>query len=201
MAKFSYDKSNRENASTPFSALPKGAYVCKIIRAIEAPNASGKGTHIEIGFDIAEGDFKDFYKKAFDANTSEDKKWPQDARYYLNVPTDDSKEWQIQQWDTFWTNVEDSNPGYVFDGDGDKLKGKLFGGLFHIEESEYNGNIYSHTRLKWTRAAEDIRKGKYGKLPNDKAVERKTSSDGDGSGNGSDDFMAIPEGVDELIPF
>lgn len=202
MAKFSYNKSNRDNAATPFSTLPKGAYVCKIIRAVEVQNASGNGTHIEIGFDIAEGEYKDFYRKAFDANTNEDKKWPQDARYYLNVPTDNAKEWQIQQWDTFWTNVEDSNPGYVFDGEGDKLNGKLFGGLFHIEQSEYNGNIYDHTRLKWTRAADDIRNGKYGKLPNDKLVTKKPSDgSGDGVGSGSDDFMAIPEGVDELCPF
>lgn len=200
MAKFSYTKVNRENAIKGFSfeLLPKGAYVCKILKVAEVENKSGKGKHVEIGFDIAEGEYKDFYMKQFEANTSEDKKWPTDARYNLGVPDDSSPEWLVQNWDTFWTNVEDSNNGYVFDGDGDKLKNKLFGGLFHNEQSEYNGNIYDHTRLKWTRAAQDVRDGKYGKLPNDKLITAATKS----SGKKQDDtFMNVPEGTAEEIPF
>ena len=198
MAKFSFTKANRDNAkqTTSFEILPKDAYVCKIIKAVEVQNKSGKGSHIEIGFDIAEGEYKDFYKKQFEANTNEDKKWPADARYCINVPNDDSAEWQIQQWDTFWTNVEDSNEGYVFNGDGDKLKNKLFGGLFHIEQSEYEGNIYDHTRLKWTRPAQDIRDNKYGKLPKDKLIESNGAAKTD-----SDGFMNIPEAIEEEIPF
>lgn len=199
--KFSCTKSNRENAVqiSNFEILPKGAYVCKILKAAEVKNKNGNGSHIEIGFDIAEGDYKDFYKKQFDANTNEDKKWPNDARYNLNVPDDESPEWMIQQWDTFWTNVEDSNEGYVFNGDGDKLKGKLFGGLFHNDQSEYNGNIYDHTKLKWTRPAQDIRDGKYGKLPKDKLIDAATTSKK--TDDSSDGFMNIPEGKDEEIPF
>ena len=103
--KFSYTKSNRENAVqiSSFEILPKGAYVCKILKAAEVKNKNGNGSHIEIGFDIAEGDYKDFYKKQFDANTNEDKKWPNDARYNLNVPDDESPEWMIQQcWRGCW---------------------------------------------------------------------------------------------------
>ena len=200
MAKFSYTKVNRENAikSNGFELLPKGAYVCKILKVAEVENKSGKGKHVEIGFDIAEGEYKDFYMKQFEANTSEDKKWPTDPRYNLGVQDDSSPQWLGQNWDTFWTNVEDSNNGYVFDGDGDKLKNKLFGGLFHNEQSEYNGNIYDHTRLKWTRAAQDVRDGKYGKLPNDKLITAATKS----SGKKQDDtFMNVPEGTAEEIPF
>lgn len=200
MAKFSYTKVNRENAIKGFSfeLLPKGAYVCKILRVAEVDNKNGKGKHIEIGFDIAEGEYKDFYKKQFDANTNEDKKWPADARYNLGVPDDSSPEWLVQNWDTFWTNVEDSNNGYVFDGDGDKLKNKLFGGLFHNEQSEYNGTVYDHTRLKWTRSAQDVREGKYGKLPNDKLIN--SASKGSGTKQ-NDDFMNVPEASEEEIPF
>jgi len=199
MGKFSYNKANRDNAVkvTVFEILPKGAYVCKIMKAQEVENKSGNGSHIEIGFDIAEGEYKDFYNKQFKANTSEDRKWPADARYCINVPNDSSPEWLVQQWDTFWTNVEDSNEGYVFDGEGNKLKGKLFGGLFCNEQSEYNGKIYDHTRLKWTRPAQDIRDNKYGKLPNDKLITAASSPvKEDDSG-----FMNLPEGDDEEIPF
>jgi len=196
MAKFSYNKSNRENArqASSFEPLPKGAYVCKILRADEQKNANNDGSHVRIGFDIAEGEYKDFYKKQFDANTNEDRKWPNDAMYLLSVPNDDSKEWQVQQWDTFWTHVEDSNEGYVFDGESSKLKGKLFGGLFHNEQSEYEGKIYDHTKLKWTRPAQDIRDNKYGKLPKDKLIDSSKVKD-------DSDFMSIPEGEGDEIPF
>lgn len=198
MATFSCNKANRDNAQKGFSILPKGAYVCKILKAIEKKNENNEGSHIEIAFDIAEGEYADFYTKQFKANKNEDKKWPQDARFYLNVPTDDAKEWQIQNWDTFWTNVEDSNEGYVFDGEGDKLKNKLFGGLFHNEQSEYNGNIYDHTRLKWTRAAQDVREGTYGKLPNDKLISQSSVSAGNAD---KDDFIPFEEGAAGEIVF
>lgn len=198
MAKFSYNKFNRENAKqvSSFELLPKGAYVCKILKADEAKNSSGNGSHIRIGFDIAEGEYKDFYKKQFDANTNEDKKWPNDAMYLLSVPNDNSPEWQVQQWDTFWTILEDSNEGFVFDGESTKLKNKVFGGLFHIEQSEYDGNIYDHTKLKWVRAAQDIRDNKYGKLPKDKLVGSNTQKEAKDDG-----FMNVPEGEGDEIPF
>lgn len=194
MAKFSYAKANRDNAKKVYESLPKGAYVCKILKAAEEPNKDGNGSHIEIAFDIAEGEYKDFYLKQFNENTNADKKWSWDARYYLGIPSDDSEEWQIQNWDTFWTNVEDSNKGYCFDGDGDKLKGKLFGGLFHIEQNEKDGKVYSHTRLKWTRPAQDIRDNKYGNLPDDKLVSKTQAPANDG-------FLSLSEGADGDIPF
>lgn len=199
--KFSYTKSNRENAKqiSSFELLPKGAYVLKIKKATEVKNKNGNGSHIEIGFDVAEGEYKDFYKKQFDASTNEDKKWPADARFNINVPDDNSEEWQVQNWDTFWTNVEDSNDGYVFDGDGDKLKGKLFGGLFHNKQSEYNGEIYDHIVLKWTRPIQDIRENKYGRLPKDQLIE--TIKAASSSKSSDDAFMNIPESSDEDIPF
>ena len=62
---------------------------------------------------------------------------------------------------TFWANIEDSNNGYVFSGDEKKTVGKVFGGVFRIEQTEANnGNVYDHTRLAYTRVAQEIRDGK-----------------------------------------
>ena len=171
--KFSYTKANRENAVqvTAFEILPKGAYVCKIIKAVEVKNKNNDGTHIEIGFDVAEGEYKDFYKKQYEANENEDKKWSFDATYYLNVPYEGCKPFITEQWDTFWANIEDSNNGYVFDGNEKKIVGKTFGGVFRLEQTEApNGNIYDHTRLSYTTISQDIRDGKVTKLPKDKLV-------------------------------
>lgn len=192
-------RSNRGNAKTytSFELLPKGAYVIALKAVKEEKNRNGSGSHLRIRFDIAEGEYKDFYKKQFEANTNEDPKWPNDAIYTLSVPDDNSPEWMLSQWDTFWTHVEDSNPGYIFDGDEKKIAGKVVGGLFHIEQSEYNDNVYDHTRLKWTRPAQDVRDGKYGKLPKDKLIASKPAAPAlDNS------FVDIPDDApDDGIPF
>lgn len=187
---------NRDNAQkkSVFEQLPKGAYVIKIVAAREEENKSGKGRHVAIAFDIAEGEYKDFYKQQFDANTNEDKKWPMDAVFNLNEPDENSADWMQKNWDTFWTDVEDSNPGYRFDGDEKRVKGLLVGGKMRIEQSEYNDNIYDHTRLCWTCMAQDVRDGKAGKLPKDKLIDKTVGMQDINS------FVAVKEG-DAEIPF
>lgn len=80
------------------------------------------------------------------------------------------------------------------------LNGKLIGGKFANDQSSYNGNVYDHTRLKWTCVADDIRSGKPGKMPKDKLIPQYTGS---GSAPKADEngFMSVPDGVDEELPF
>ena len=155
---------------------------------------------LRIAFDIAEGEYKDFYQKQFDANTSEDKKWPMDAVFTLNVPTDGCEQYVWDNWNTFFADLEDSNNGFVFGGDVKTLKGKVIGGLFHIRQSENNGTIYDHVAMKWTRPADDVRSGKYGKLPNDKLI---SGNKGRSSAKAAvdDGFMDVPEDAEEEVPF
>ena len=74
-----YDKSKRRKA---FQQLPKGAYVIKIKDAKEDKWPSGD-TYVRIAFDIAEGEYANFYQKQFENNSNEDKKWPMDAVFNL----------------------------------------------------------------------------------------------------------------------
>lgn len=202
MALPKYDKSKRTNKS--FETLPKGAYVVKIMNVVEEANRSGSGSHLTISFDIAEGDYKDIYANQYLSNTAEDKKWPRDAVFYLTVPDDTSKDFVWQNWNNFFADLEDSNNGFVFGGDVKTLKGKLIGGKFHIEQNEWNGNVYDHTRLRWTCVAEDVRTGSAGKLPPDKLV---TPSSGGAYSSGpvgsapEDEWMKIPDGIEEQLPF
>ena len=93
------------------------------------------------------------------------------------------------------TAVEDSNEGFHWNWDETTLKDKLVGAKFYIEQSEYEGKIYDHTKAKWFVAAQKVRDGKYGKLPNDKLISAKASS-------GSSDFVNIPDNITaEEIPF
>ena len=187
---------NKEQRRKSFEILPKGAYVVKIKGARQEQNKSGSGSHLTIAFDIAEGEYTNIYQQQFEANTSEDKKWPNDAVFYLTVPEDGCKEYVWQNWNTFFADLEDSNSGFVFAGDVKQLQGKLIGGKFANEQSEYNGKVYDHTKLRWTCVADDVRHGKAGKLPNDKLITPNNNAD-----SGIDSWVSLPAAADEEIPF
>lgn len=193
-----YNKAKRRKS---FEQLPKDAYVVKILNAKEVPYKTGNGSCVSIAFDIAEGKYKDFYKKQFDANQNEDKKWPNDGTFRLGIPDDRSEAWKWDNWNSFFADLEDSNNGYVFNGDPATLKGKVIGGKFHIEQSEANGNVYDHTRLRWTCVADDVRNGRAGRLPNDKLIGSTASRRAANNMTDADGFMKIPDTDAEEIPF
>lgn len=62
--------------------IPIDGYVVSILSA--KVEETDYGEKLAIGFDIAEGEYKDFYKQKFDGDTSENKKWKGVIR--LNVP-------------------------------------------------------------------------------------------------------------------
>ena len=188
-----YNKNNRRQS---FQQLPKDAYVIRILGAKVSQTKSGND-QLVVQFDIAEGEYKDFYKGQYERNTNEDKKWPNDAVYRLSIPYDNCPDYIRTNWDTFFADLEESNAGFVFDGEEKSLKGKLIGGKFHIEESEWNGNVYTHTRMKWTAVADDVRNGKAGKLPADKKAK------GSGGASGADKYASsgFKSDDNEEIPF
>ena len=53
-------KYNKEDRKTSFEQLPKGAYVCKILNVEEQTSKKGHSM-VVVSFDIAEGEYKDFY--------------------------------------------------------------------------------------------------------------------------------------------
>lgn len=193
MKQFSKFETAQIKKGSAFDPLPKGAYVIKIKRAEECDNKSGSGSHIKVAFDIAEGEYKDFYQKQFDMLSQEDKHWPYDAVHNLPAPDDDSPQWMIDSFGTFVAALEDSNENYHWDWNESKWKGLVLGALFRIEQNESNGNIYDHTRPFWFRKAQDVRDGKYGRLPKDKLVDAKKPV--------TEDFMVIPEDNTDEIPF
>ncbi len=188
----SYNKENRKTYKE-FKRLPKGNYVCKIM-GIKAVKDKEGHDGIKVSFDIAEGEYADFYSNEYKENDREDKQWSFDASYWLSIPYDGCPGWMTDRWDSFWANVEDSNNGYVFTGDENTVKGKTFGGVFRIEQTEYNGRIYDHTKLYTTRIAQDVRDGKVTYSPKDKTLGSSASS-------GSDDFVAVPEDAPIDLPF
>lgn len=178
-----------------YQHLPKGGYVIKILGAELCENFNGQ--YLKLGCDIVEGEYADFFENEYRNQQSEDKKWH--CNYLLSVPKDDGSErdaWVKRRFKTVIEALEASNPGYHFNWDEREFKGKLAGGLFNEREYEKSDkSIGRVTNLAQICAVEIIHKGKY-QLPKDKLLQpnQRTSAK-------SDDFMKIPEGSKEELPF
>ena len=151
-------------------------------------------------FDIVEGEHKDFFKKQYEANTSEDKKWK--GRKSIYVPKDDGSEKDGWTKNTFakWVNgFEDSNSGYKWDWKEDKWKGLKIGIVFGETGTVIEGKEIVYTEARF---GIDIKKVKDGSAPKAKFV-KKNGYTGNGNNNSSSDsgsdFMDVNE--EEDFPF
>lgn len=183
-----YDKVKAYGVS---EQLPRGGYVCKIIGAKIEENEYGQS--VKIAFDIAEGDFSGYYKKRYDSDDREDKKWG--GTYLLNVPKDDGSErdgWTKRRFKTFTDALEDSNPNYHFDWDEQKFAKKQIGIVFNYREWKEGSWVPNPANVC---SVETIRKNEF-KQPADKSLPQKAKPKADDDG-----WMNVPEGVAEELNF
>lgn len=182
--------------------LPVGAYECEVKNVQYVAGENGNSDRIDILFDIAAGDQKDFFKKKYDNDDSEDKKWK--GRKSIYVPTDDGSERDGWTKNTFakWTNAfEDSNKGYKWDWKEEKWKGLKVGIVFGETGTVIEGREILYTEPRFAVSIDKVRDGS---APAAKFVTKNgyTGTKQNTSNNaGSEDFMKIPEGKDEEIPF
>lgn len=154
--------------------LPRGGYVCRVMGAKIIENQYGQS--IKIAYDVAEGEYKDYFQRRYDANTSEDRKWP--GIFLLNVPTDDGTEqdgWTKRRFKTFVEALEESNEGYHFDWDETKFKGKLVGLIMNYRQYETGDRVGFAPNPAKSCGVTAIREGKY-KIPPDKPLKRGQAS-------------------------
>ena len=203
MKKFGgYDDAKKQaQASGGLGKLPAGAYVCKVIGVKYEPGQEGRSDMIRIQFDIAEGDFKDFFHEQYERNTAEDKKYKGNATIY--VPVDDGSEkdgWTKKSF-AGWTNAfEESNPGYVWDWDEKKWKNKTIGIVFGETGTVIDGKEIVYTEARFGISAQKVRDGL---AP---AVKFKTKNGYTGTANNSGssstaDFIDVPLDAMDELPF
>lgn len=192
-----YENAVKEAQSSAGMKLPAGAYVCKIIAVKFEAGTDGNSDRIAIQFDIAEGDHKDFFKNQYEANTSDDKKWKGATRIY--VPKDDGSEqdnWTKKAFAGWTTSFEASNAGYTWDWDENKWKGKLIGIVFGE-----TGTVIERKEIVYTepRFAIDVAKVRDGSAP--AAKFKAKNGYGNQQSSAGTDFISIPAGSEEEIPF
>lgn len=172
--------------------LPAGGYVAKIMAAKEKQNPWGNT--LEVAFDIAEGDYHGFFKRDYDNNTRDDRKWRGVMR--LSTPSDqddpERDSWKKTGFENFTACVEESNPGYEWDWNEAGLKGKMVGVLFNNREWEMNGNTGWTTECRYAASVDDIRDGRF-KIPKDRPLKKN-------EGTASSGFSEIDD-PDEEVPF
>ena len=61
----------KEAGSGSYKRLPVGGYVLQILKVVDVPEYN----RLDFYYDIAEGEYKDYYNERYKANTNENKKW------------------------------------------------------------------------------------------------------------------------------
>ena len=179
--------------------LPPGAYKAKILGVKYEEGQNDNSDMIFIQFDITEGEYKDFFRTQYDENTSEDKKWKGKATIY--VPVDDGSErdnWTKRSF-AKWTNaLEDSNTGYTWDWDEKKWKNLAIGLMYAETWTAIDGRPIKYTEVRYPMAIGEVKPDV--KIPDPK-VKDSYNQAVNNSDNGVDDFVNVPEGSADEIPF
>lgn len=148
--------------------LPKGGYIAKILDCKE--ESKNGYSWLAFSFDITEGEHKGHFAEQYRANTNENKKWR--GTYNAFIPDESSQYYDenLNKFKTMIANIEESNPGYHWDWDESKLKGKTIGVIFGEKEFETEkGDVIIVTECRGIRSVECIKQGKF-KMPALKAL-------------------------------
>lgn len=190
-----FDKAKEDAKTTGGGRLPAGAYVCKILKVeLVTPEKADASKYIHILFDVAEGDQKDFFTNQYKANTREDKKYKGHTKIYIPKNNGDEKDEWTKKTFAKWTNaLEDSNAGYAWDWDESKWKDKLIGIVFGDTGTRIDGKDIVYTEARYPVSVDQVHNGTAG--------EAKFKSKGDYGKETSDDFMSVPDSIQEELPF
>lgn len=203
MKQFSgYDDAKKNAQYTGSARLPKGGYVAKILGVKLEEGKNGNSDQIVVQFDITEGEYAGFFKNQYDNNKNDDKKYKGVVRIW--VPKDDGTEQDGWTKTAFarWTNsLEESNSGYVWDWDEKKWKNKAIGLVFGEVGTVIDGKEIIYTQVDHPEPVANIKTGDF----REAKFKAKNGYTGNGisnnSTNGTGDFMSVPDGIEEELPF
>lgn len=150
----------KENSG--FEKLPVGGYIIKILNV---QDVAEKG-YLKVYFDIADGEYKGFFKKQYDGDTRADKKWPNAGSFVRSY-----KSTIESMFKGFVNAVENSNKNFKFDFDEKKLVGKQVGIVVGMEQYlNQKGQVRERTYVSAVRSVDTIKKGDF-KVPELKMLD------------------------------
>ena len=176
---------NIQASSGEFARPGNGGYILEIVAVEDVPMnpQTGKGDYLRIDYDIAQGEFKGYYTKQNERFGG--------GKWFANV-IKSYKEKALGMFKHFTNCVEESNPGFKWNWQEQKLVGLRFGATLQEEEYEKNdGSIGTRLVVKDIKTVEQIMNGDF-KVPTTKKLERTIAP--------VSDFAVIDNSTDDL-PF
>lgn len=191
-------------ASSGYEPPELGGHKLIIKQVSEKQSSTGKPM-IVVLFDFAEDDKQPgYFSEQFANDVRPDKKWPNQATKY--ILTEDTEGKCTRNFKTFTTCVEHSNAGVQVQW-GDKFcqcfKGKKIGGVFGEQMDYYNGEEKKKRVLRWFVSLDKVAGAAIPDMSETKAYREYKQGGGMPSVGSfsSDDFMQIPDVLDEELPF
>lgn len=145
-----------------FEQLPPGGYVCEILSAREEQqNVRGQPqSKFVVAVDIAEGDYKGYFKRQHDRDrrslTSAPARWRGTYETFIVTPDGVCNPY----FKGLIKVIEESNPGFTWDWDERALAGKRIGLVFGEERYIGNdGNPHTAVRARFARTVDAVRAG------------------------------------------
>ena len=164
--------------------LPAGGYEARIINAAVLTNSNGSES-LAVQVDITAGEFKDFFKRDFESNPYDNKKWRGTARFFVPVDDGSDKDERTKGIFKAMTDaVEASNPGYKWNWDEKTLKGLKVGIMvrdkeYFIEDSGAHGFTHDIYRFVGINV---IKEGKF-TIPKPKLLNGGAGGTSDSGGS------------------
>lgn len=164
-----------------FQTLPKGGYVCRIIKAEEKTDRNGN-PQIHIAFDIIEGEYKNYFMDLFNARKSRADdpakiSYPFEGQAWISVLDYQNSSKQSSKFKGFCTALEESGNDIWTPKDelilNEVAKAEV-GIVFQAQEQEYNDKRFWRSVPWGFRSIETIRGGEFF-VPDDKPLETNTN--------------------------
>lgn len=159
----SYKNFEAKKPNNGFIGLPDvGAYVAEIldVRFVPADGDRNQRDTIELMIDIIEGEFSGRYMAYYKDQEEKFGAAKFKGIFRLVCPMEDDEDWRKRAFEGNLWCVEQSNPGYTWDWDEKKLKGKKVGISVRKRLYTYNGQNKETTEIGRFETVDDVRNGK-----------------------------------------
>lgn len=167
-------------------ALPAGVYEA-VIKGARVEDTPWGGQRLILALDVTNGEHKGHYQNMFDweqKNSNYSPKWKGTIRQ--NIPMGDGSEkdsWTQRSFEGLVWALQESNPGYTWDWDENKLKGLVVGINVRNKEWEYNDMTGWTTEIARLESINEVRAGNV-KTAKDKPLPSKPETPAADAANG-----------------
>lgn len=156
----------KENSTNFLELPPAGLYIGQImaVRVVDADGVKTFRDWLEVMLEITEGDYKGRFTAVY--NDQKERFGAENTRYRgtfrIAIPSgkEDEEEWVRRSFEGNLWCVEQSNPGYHWDWDENKLTGKKIGINLRTRLYTYNGKDKETVEVARFETIDDVKTGK-----------------------------------------